>query len=88
MAQKMAIKLKRLYAKRDKEKKKNNKKKTPVLLAFLAPCPTIIASAFRLLAINNKIAVISIGKKVNLRRPNKFWLKILIRKERCFICKK
>ena len=68
----MAIKLKRLYTKKDKKKKKDNKKKTPALLAFLAPCPIITVSAFRLLATNNKTAVINISKKVNLRRPNKF----------------
>jgi len=44
----------------------------PALLAFFAPCPTITALASRLLAINSKIAVTNISKKVNLRRPNKF----------------
>ena len=84
----MAIKLKRLYAKKDKKKEKDNKKKMLALLAFLAPCPTIIALAFRLLATNSKIAVTSTGKKVNLRCPDKFWLKILVKKGRYFICKK
>ena len=67
----MAIKLKQLYTKKNKKKKKDNKKKTPALLAFSALYPIIITLASRLLAINSKTAVISINKKVNLRRPNK-----------------
>jgi len=59
----------------------------PVLLAFLALCPIITALASRLLIINNKIAVISTGKKVNLYRPDKSRLKTLIKKECCFIYK-
>jgi len=43
----------------------------PILLAFLAPYPIIIALAFYLLATNNKIALININKKINLRRFNK-----------------
>jgi len=76
-----------LYAKKDKEKKKDNKKKIFALSAFLAPYLITTASAFYLLAINSKIAVISIGKKVNLRRFNEFWLKLLVKKEYCFIYK-
>ena len=83
----MAIKLKRLYVKRDKKKKKNDKKKMPALSAFSAFCPITTALVSRLLVTNSKITVISIGKKVNLRRPNKFWLKILVKKGYCFICK-
>ena len=67
----MVTKLKQLYAKKDKEKKKDNKKKTPALLAFLAPYLTTTALAFYLLAINSKIAVTSTNKKVNLRRSDK-----------------
>jgi len=83
----VATKLKQLYAKKDKKKKKDNKKKTPALLAFSAPRPTITISASYLLAINSKIAVTNTGKKVNLRRPNKFWLKTLVKKGYCFIYK-
>jgi len=83
----MATKLKRLYTKRDKKKEKDNKKKTSALSAFLAPRLIITASVSRLLAINSKTAVTSIGKKVNLRRPDKSRLKTLVRKGYCFICK-
>jgi len=86
--QKVAIKLKRLYAKRDKKKKKNNKKKTLALSAFSAPCPIITISASYLLATNSKITVISTGKKVNLRRPDKSRLETLVKKGCYFICKK
>jgi len=84
--QKVATKLKRLYAKGIK-KKKDNKKKMSVLLVFFAFCLIIIILAFRLLVINSKIAIISIGKKVNLRCLNKFRLKFLVKKGYCFICK-
>ena len=84
----MAIKLKRLYAKKDKKKKKNNKKKTLALSAFLASRPIIIILAPYLLATNNKIAVINTSKKVNLRCLNKSRLEILVKKKRCFICNK
>ena len=84
----MATKLKRLYTKRDKKKKKDDKKKTLALSAFLAPYPIITVSASYLPAINNKTAVTSINKKVNLRRPDKSWLKTLVKKGRCFIYKK
>jgi len=77
-----------LYAKKDKKKKKDNKKKIPILAAFFAFYPIITILASRLLIINSKITVINTSKKVNLRCPDKFWLKILIRKKRCFICKK
>ena len=57
------------------------------LLAFSAFYPITIILAFYLLAINNKTAVISTGKKINLRCPDKFWLEILIKKGRYFIYK-
>ena len=60
----------------------------PALLAFLAPRPIIIILAFYLLAINSKTAVINTSKKINLYYPNKVYLKTLIKKKRCFICKK
>ena len=84
----MATKLKQLYTKKNKEKKKDNKKKTPALFAFLAPCPITTALASYLLATNNKTAVTNTGKKINLHCLNKFWLKTLIKKGRCFIYKK
>ena len=59
----------------------------PALLAFSAPRSIITISASYLLAINNKIIIISISKKINLRRPNKFRLKTLIKKGYCFIYK-
>ena len=58
------------------------------LLAFLAPYLITTVLAFRLLATNSKIAVTNTSKKINLRRPNKFQLKTLIKKKYCFIYKK
>ena len=86
MAQKVATKLKRSYAKRDKEKEKDDKKKTPASSALSAPRPTTTASASRPPATNNKTAVTSTGKKVNLRRPDESRLETLVREGRCFIC--
>ena len=93
----MVIKLKQLYAKKDKKKKKDNKKKTPALSAFSAPRPTTTASASRPLATtasasrplatNSKTAVTSTGKKINIRRPDKSRLKTLVKEGRCFIYK-
>jgi len=51
----------------------------PILLAFSIPYLTTTILAFYLLAINSKIAVINTGKKVNLRRPDKSWLKTLVK---------
>jgi len=69
-------------------KKKDDKKKTLALLAFFAPYPITTVLISCLLVINSKTTVISISKKVNLRRPNKFRLKTLIKKEYYFIYKK
>jgi len=49
-------------------------------LAFLVPYLIITALAFYLLITSNKIAVINTNKKVNLRCPDKFWLKTLVKK--------
>ena len=57
------------------------------LLAFFALYLITTVLAFYLLAINSKIMVTNTNKKVNLRRFNKFWLEILIKKKCCFIYK-
>jgi len=59
----------------------------PAFLTFFAPRLITIALASYLLATNSKIAIISMSKKINLRRFNKSWLKILIKKGRYFIYK-
>jgi len=66
----MAIKLKQLYTKKDK--KKDNKKKTPALLAFFALYLTTIILISYLLTINSKTVVTNTSKKINLRYFKKF----------------